>query len=547
MANFDVQIQALAGTATQSEMDQWMTDGAKELINIFPNDLKEKCTNSTTLNATTTTLDLDGKGKILHATRKDANSGYQIACREIPAMHSGSVDDSSSIHYVTATDPVYWVDSSSGVSILNVKPTPTDNQTGIVYYIAYPVIDSSVVSTIANFPDEAEYLVVLYAACKVLQNKMNEKIGDLPNLALPVLPTAPTMSEKSVTITGDAPVYVKPTIALDTKPTIADLSINAVAPIPPSTPSFTDISDETIGDVTVDSTTINNLGVPPIYTAPTVGGAVEELPATMDTGTTTTDSDQINFSKWWEVLGDLIEDEEDSELAGLQVAKIQTYVQAYSQAVANKVNIFNKENAVYQTKLKEAIKQADINAQKAKKDAELSRDDAFQTANLTLQEENQEYAAKLGKYGADVSKYQAEVNKEVQEYQSNFKKDIELWKQNNSDKLQEYGQNIQNELNKFNDENTEYQTKLKKDLQDAQLAESKEGRDLQKYANQLSSYQAEVTAKVQDFQKALEKHSINYQWYQSQYAQLKQDYNQGIQMLVGGNAPQPQQKEQGER
>lgn len=142
----------------------------------------------------------------------------------------------------------------------------------------------------------------------------------------------------------------------------------------------------------------------------------------MDAGTATTEADQIDFSKWWEVLGDLIEDEEDSELAGLQVAKIQTYVQAYSQAVANKVNIFNKENAVYQTKLKEAIKQADINAQKAKKDAELSRDDAFQTANLTLQEENQEYAAKLGKYGADVSKYQAEVNKEVQEYQSNFKK-----------------------------------------------------------------------------------------------------------------------------
>ena len=93
-------------------------------------------------------------------------------------------------------------------------------------------------------------------------------------------------------------------------------------------------------------------------------------------------------------------------------------------------------------------------------------------------------------------------------------------------------------LNEFNDANVEYQALLQKDLQDAQLAESKEGRDLQKYANQLSSYQAEVTAKVQDFQKALEKHSINYQWYQSQYAQLKQDYNQGLQMLISGGLPQ---------
>ena len=70
---------------------------------------------------------------------------------------------------------------------------------------------------------------------------------------------------------------------------------------------------------------------------------------------------------------------------------------------------------------------------------------------------------------------------------------------------------------------------------------------MQKYANQLSSYQAEVTAKVQDFQKALEKHSINYQWYQSQYAQLKQDYNQGLSMLVGASLPQPSKKQQGER
>ena len=106
---------------------------------------------------------------------------------------------------------------------------------------------------------------------------------------------------------------------------------------------------------------------------------------------------------------------------------------------------------------------------------------------------------------------------------------------------------MQNELNEFNDANVEYQAKLQKDLQDAQLAESKEGRDLQKYGSELSSYQAEVGAKVQDFQTSLEKHSINYQWYQSQYAELKQDYNQGIQMLVGGNSPQPQQQQQGER
>ena len=31
MANFDAQIQALAGSATQTEMDDWATDGVKKL------------------------------------------------------------------------------------------------------------------------------------------------------------------------------------------------------------------------------------------------------------------------------------------------------------------------------------------------------------------------------------------------------------------------------------------------------------------------------------------------------------------------------------
>ena len=36
MANFDTQIQALAGTATQSELDEWMSEGVIEIINVLP-------------------------------------------------------------------------------------------------------------------------------------------------------------------------------------------------------------------------------------------------------------------------------------------------------------------------------------------------------------------------------------------------------------------------------------------------------------------------------------------------------------------------------
>ena len=176
MANFDTQIQALAGTATQTEMDDWAADGVKEIINILPPKLKQKCATYSLLNADNgTTLDLDSIGNVLYVTRENANSGYYIGCREISPLLADSANDSSSLNYATATDPVYWTESnSSDIATLFVKPTPTNNQPAKAYHITYPTVDVSSVSTIANFPDEAEYLVVLYAAIKVLHNKMNE-------------------------------------------------------------------------------------------------------------------------------------------------------------------------------------------------------------------------------------------------------------------------------------------------------------------------------------------------------------------------------------
>ena len=175
MANFDVQIQALAGTATQTEMDDWAADAVKEIINILPPGLKIECATITSLTSSTP-MDLDANGEIFHATRENADSGYHIGCRKVNPILAGSADDSTSIHYVTATDPIYWVESDTGGDPkLFVKPTPTANQPARVHHVSFPTVNVSDVSAIVNFPDEAEYLVVLYAAIKVLQNKMNEK------------------------------------------------------------------------------------------------------------------------------------------------------------------------------------------------------------------------------------------------------------------------------------------------------------------------------------------------------------------------------------
>ena len=169
---FDTQITDLVGgTIDQTACDQWAADACKEIIHQLPANLKEKCSTVSLLNNSATTMDLDGVGDILYVTSLSANSGgFQVPCREIPSKYGGLATDSSDLNYYgTASDPVFWIQSNtSDAGTLFVKPDPDATQVAYVHHITYPSVDVSDVSIIANFPDEAEHLVVLYVASRQL-------------------------------------------------------------------------------------------------------------------------------------------------------------------------------------------------------------------------------------------------------------------------------------------------------------------------------------------------------------------------------------------
>ena len=180
-----------------------------------------------------------------------------------------------------------------------------------------------------NFPESYAYLVALYAGIKSLQNALSAV--DISSFSLTsVPPDVPTLSESSVTITGTAPTYTAPSL-----------------------------------DASSDQITEMEAG--------TIGSA------------------QTDTEQWFDVAGDFIETEEDAELAAAQLQKISAYLQAYSAAMQNNLNIFNDANVEYQAILQKDIKNADF--------------------------DNQEEARLLQKYGAEVQEYQAEVVAEVQTYQ----------------------------------------------------------------------------------------------------------------------------------
>ena len=89
-------------------------------------------------------------------------------------MYGGMAEASSGhmIYEASATDPVYWTGSDdSGDPKLFVKPTPTAARPAKIYHIAYPTVTYDN-TAIVNFPDEAEHLVVLYAAIKATEYMM---------------------------------------------------------------------------------------------------------------------------------------------------------------------------------------------------------------------------------------------------------------------------------------------------------------------------------------------------------------------------------------
>ena len=204
---FSEQIHALTGLDAASNSDsetgedyrvlsaQWLTDAVREVINILPPKLKEKCITESILTNSPTSMDMDGKGDIISVTRRYSDSGYWVNCRKVSTEYSSLTQDSTSLHYATVTDPVYYIQSQSDISTLFVQPTPTANQTAIIYHVGNPSIAYGDTS-IANFPDEAEYLVPLRAAITAAEYQL--AIEEDAELYMPVIATLKAQYQEGV-------------------------------------------------------------------------------------------------------------------------------------------------------------------------------------------------------------------------------------------------------------------------------------------------------------------------------------------------------------
>ena len=370
-----------------------------------------------------------------------------FSAEEVPESMQGFIANSSSLHLATETFPKYYLQAGNKVI---VKPNPSDSETALVNYVDFLKID-----------DDCDLRgAVIFHACSSEFSKL-------------------ASSNTGVTFTQSAPVYIPPIMEdrtvfssytsglSETDP--GTLTITAVSPQTPSLPS--------IGAGSVSPITIASLPSAPNYTAPAVTGDTQEITAANVAGSTGTAADRLNFQHWYDVLADFIEDEEDSELAAVQLQKINSYIGAYQAAIQNQLNIFNEGNAVYQAALQRNIQQSQIDMQDAQKEAD-----------LTLQAAIQDYTLELQKYGADVNKYQAEVNTQVSEYsqklshyQTELQTSLQAWQQESNEKVARYQAKVQDAINKFNEENAEYQAQLQVSIQNSNLKPNHYANESKKY------------------------------------------------------------------
>ena len=192
MATFKDQIEAITGLAagdgstaapTTTEYSTWLTDGAKEVIERLSIGKPEALVGFTT---STTVSDANGtpiqSSLVLSVVRADGTSASNLEpCSRITSDLRYRATDTESLNYASKFNPVYHVLNGT----LFVLPEPSNGTTekAVVTSVPYPTLAHGH-DLIDNFPDQYEYLVVLYATKKALESIMAYYAGTEEDIEL---------------------------------------------------------------------------------------------------------------------------------------------------------------------------------------------------------------------------------------------------------------------------------------------------------------------------------------------------------------------------
>ena len=373
MADFQSQAMGLTGltidasstTPSRAEFSTFLNDGVIDVTNRWLLVKSQDIDSFTREGAEQTCNGFNpGTNKIVSVIRESGTDGEWYPCNKKSINLQYLVTDVESLHYASKYNPVYMIAQNRNVHVYPVPSVAGNDGFKVLYVNSSPEETDGTALDHAStgikwFPEDKVYLVVLYASMRSLQAKMADT-------------------------------------------TISDLSITTVPPDVPTLSSITFSSIDSAVDATLvaaaTSTTLGGTTTPPAYSPPT---------QTFDI---------TQFETFLEV-------NEDTELAQVQMARLQHELGEFQADIQNELNEFNKENVAYQSSVQEAMAEFQSGNQIAISNAERSQNRQLQNSINDMKVISDNNSQLIQKFSAELQEYQAEVGAEIQEYTQNLQAD----------------------------------------------------------------------------------------------------------------------------
>ena len=551
MASFTVQVEALAGSSAGTQISQWLADGVKDIVERIaetkPQELEQFGGQGGETSNNGSGMGVSNHHRIINVVR-----GSKVATK-IPASNRFEAANSSSLLFATSEYPAWYLRNGN----VYILPATTGSAVGFVDVARYGTVSDTGTPSISNFPVEYYPLVVIYAAIKVLHERLVGYTGLPSAMSLPSVPVAPIVNlslVSSLTTVAMPDDVSLPTFVPVADPTIDALDLSNVTPPPvPDPPVFV------IGDAALQAEygaqTLTLAGTPPIYTPPVM-----------------TPPDWTDANEW---VSDATKGE-DPEMVQARMAVINGQVSEFGTKLQDSLNKFNDDNSQYQAENQRDTAAFQQNSQALIEKMSLSTNVDLQNKAQDLQVHVQEYASRMQRYQAELSKYQADLNEvvvtwtsnqmqvEFAKWQAKFQQELGVYQAKVGAVLQEYQADIskksgltQSEVATFGAELQRESTRINADISKYQAAvgaystevqsdlnlystetQSKLSVFTQETQSRLSAYGQEVQAIVQDFTTQMQKAQTEYQWMQSQLQSLTGEYERHFAV------PAPQQQGQ---
>ena len=546
--NISTEIVSITGVSAHGASDDFIVSAQKFVASSIPKELLTFAQKASSPSTDGSAITFSVNDSITDVQR----NGY--SCREIPMGDAVWALDSTSLRYATSKHPVFY-HKQGGV---HFAPVTDGSNAGYVFYVDYSKIDDD--SDLRN--------AVIYHACSSELSKLST--AELPTVSIAAVPpdvpslTTVTFSSTDSDVDASAPTFTTATVAaagvlgttngFNAYHPLSDLgdSDPGVLTISVSAPTISIVSTGVTTTAAADIATNAPAYTPPVITNAADGSFAEETNqdiTEMSRATWTSldydfDNENIDFLKWFQVAGDFIQNEEDTELAAAQIQKINTFISAYQTAMQNKLNDFNEANAKYQASV-----QAQIQAQQ-------------HLAAENTQEATQTMEALIQDTSLELQKYQAQVNDEVQEYsqklaryQLELNTTLQAWQKEYDASIQESLQELQvtNQVNiaqgqaalqvAIDNENRSQQRQLQNGINDMQAIVASNQDLISKYQSELQQYSGEVQAEVSEYQNKIQKQQSYskeadkyYQWAKLEVTTYIQNNSKMIAATMAGRA-----------